>query len=255
MKKLGTILILLAVILLFMFIAKDLVAKHAIEKAVAKATGLETRVEDINIGLFSTKVDAKNIRVMNPSGFEGDMVMIPEVYIDYDLGSLLGGKVKLNEVRFHLSRFNLVKNKEGVINVEKVKVVKSQKKGQEKDTEEGKKVPIDITTLQLAIDRVVYKDYSNSPEPSVKEYEINFQETYRDVKDMQQLASLIISKVLVETALNNLINVDVGELGEDIMKKTEEATQDMMQEGSEEIDEKIKEGTKSLMDIMGGEKP
>ena len=52
------------------------------------------------------------------------MVDLSEIYVDYNLGAIMGGKVHFEEVRLHLKEFVDVKNEAGELNLNSLRAVK-----------------------------------------------------------------------------------------------------------------------------------
>ena len=231
MKKFGIIIAILLVLVLVLSVGKNIIAKTAVEKGVELVTGLKLRISKLNIGVINTLVGIKDLTLYNPKGYKDRVIVnMPEIYVDYDLKAIIGGKIHLNDIKINLNEFVVVKNEKGELNLDSLKVVKAQKEGKP-PFEKGKaKAPdIKIDKLQLTIGKVIYKDYSKGGEPSVREFNINLDETYRDITDPYSLVSLIVVKALMNTTIASLTNFDLsgleGTVGETLTKATEVAAQ------------------------------
>ena len=75
---------------------------------------------------------------------------------------------------------------------------------------------LQIDLLRLKIGKVVYKDYSGSASASIKEFNVNIDESYKNITDPSALVRLLVFKALTKTTIANLINFDMGLLGESI---------------------------------------
>ena len=129
MKKILTsVIVAVLAVVLVVGIAKNPIAKFSVEKAVEVVTGLKLSIGNLNIGILKTLVGINDLKLFNPSGYE-DKVMLdmPEIYVDYDLPAILGGKIHLRTVRLNMSEFVVVKNAKGELNLDALNVVKEQK--------------------------------------------------------------------------------------------------------------------------------
>ena len=211
MKRLAIILVGALVVLLVLSFAKDLIVKASVEKGTELVTGLKLSIGSFRVGLINTLVDIKNLRLFNPAGFKDrTMIDMPEIYVDYDLGAILGGKIHLTKVRLNCREFVVVKNEKGELNLNSLKVVQAQKEGK-KPAEKavGKAPQIQVDSLELKIGKVTYKDYSKGPTPSVREFNINIDEKYSNITDPYAVVSLIVVKSMMNTSIPSLTNFNL----------------------------------------------
>lgn len=190
--------------------AKNTIVRISIEKGVEMVTGLKLKIEKLDVGILSTLVGIEELKLFNPSGFE-DKVMLdmPEIYVDYDLPAILGGRIHLNEVRIDMKEFTVVKNAKGELNLNSLRVIKEQKADGAEPKEKGKLPELAIDSLSLKIGKVIYKDYSSGGTPQVQEYNIDLNEKYSDINDPNKLVSLIMVKALAKTNIARLTNFDI----------------------------------------------
>ena len=230
------IIMLVAVVLVFA-LAKDAIVKMGMEKGTKIVTGLDLAVEEVNVGLLTTLIDIKGLKLYNPPDYK-DRVMVdmPEIYVDYDLPAMIVGDVHLKEVRIVLDNFTVVKNADGELNLNSLKVVQAETKAEKEPP--AKKAPapeFSIDKLYLKIDTVVYKDYSGGGSPSVKTYSVGIDREFSDIDDVNKLASLIIVQALTKTAISNLTDFDVkaleGTLGKTLQTAQQVAGKAVQQAG------------------------
>jgi len=210
MKKSFKFIIIFVVLILLVVFSKNLIARTVIKSLVGSITGLHLSIESIDVGLSKTIIDTKGLKLYNPRGFP-DKIMadIPEIYIDYSLGALLKRKIYFKELKFDLKEFVVVKNKDGKLNLDSLKTVKEGKK-KEGVGEEGGLLKMQIDTLHLKIERVIYKDYTKGlPPPMIKKYNINLNENYTNITDPQQLAQLILYRALIKTSIAGLAGFSI----------------------------------------------
>lgn len=215
MKKIFVILIVIAALAVGFSVSKDMVAKAVVEGGIKALTGLKLQMSRLAIGIINPSIGIKGLRLFNPPNFADKLMAdMPEIYVKYDLGAILSGRIHLPKVRIHLKEFIVEKNRNGELNLDSLKVVQADKEG--KAAGEGKpagKAPsFQIDVLELKIERVLYKDYSGGGAPTVREYDINIDERYENITNPYSFASLIIVKALMNTSIGRLANFDMGPL-------------------------------------------
>ena len=217
MKK--TVYVLIGVVGIFLALAsaKNGLVKFVLERGVEGATGLKLEVGEVKVGLMTTRIDIKKIRLYNPRGFK-DRVMLemPEIFVDYDLPSFFRGKIHLSTVRIDLKEFVVVKNARGELNLDALKMISgdTQKPAPAK---EQKPSSLQIDTLELKVEKVIYKDYSAGGEPIVKEFNIDIDRTDKDVTDLKSLVSLIVVRALAQTSIVKLTGFAINDLEDQIV--------------------------------------
>lgn len=215
MKAVFRVIIVFAVIVIFVIAGRNLIVKFAVEKGVRAATGLPLEIKEFNLGLIATRIEMKDLSLFNPEGFT-DRVMFhaPEIFVDYKLWAILAGKIHLEEVRLDFDQFVVVKNAQGLTNLDALKPKEGEKREErgrrkEEDKKKWAAPKIRIDRLVLKIGKVVYKDYSGGGKPVVTEYNINISEELADVTDAQWLLRMIAAKALAKTALITLIDFPI----------------------------------------------
>ena len=234
-KKIIIIPAIVFAVLIALFIGKNMIIKTSVTTGVRAMTGLKLNIRSMNVGVFKSLIGINELQLHNPQGFEDKlMVDLPEIYVDYNLGAIMGGKVHLEEVRLHLKEFIVVKNEAGELNLDSLRVIKEAEEVEEPkkgDTEKKKtEMPdIQIDLLALKIDKVIYKDYSKGTPPKEKVFNVNIDEQYENITDPQSFVRLIIFKALKNTTIASLTNFDLGKLKSGIsgtVKKTAEMAQE-----------------------------
>lgn len=225
MKKILVVAVSVLAVLILLSFAKDLIIKVSVEKGMELVTGLKLEMKGFSAGIIKSVVSIKDLKLFNPKDFP-DPVMIdmPEIYVDYDLPAIIAGKVHLREMRIDLKEFTVVKNRNGALNLDSLKVVKAEKQGKASSAKEGGMPPIQIDKLHLRIGKAIYKDYSKGPTPSVQEFNVNIDETYTDINNPYSLVGLIVVKTLSNTAISNLANFDIGGLSDTVSNTLSSAT-------------------------------
>jgi len=198
MKKLLFIAVILTLCFIALGIVKNPLIKSVVTVSASKVVGAPVRIGGFSLGIFKQAVRIKDFTMYNPKGFpEGILIDIPEISVDYNLGALLKRKLHLPRVSVNLKEVGLIRNKDGELNVDALKV--SQEREEPTPAQEDKKssrqMAMQIDELTLTIGKLVFKDYSVNEQPSIKAYEVGIKEkTYKNITSAQQLAVLILSE-------------------------------------------------------------
>lgn len=196
--------IILAVIFLFGFcLVRDFLIKSLVGSVATGITGAPTSVGGLSLSIIRQSVKISNFKMYNPKGFPKDILVdIPKMSIVCNLGALITGKIHLKYLELEIKEIGMVKNKEGQLNVDSLKVA-TEKSGERKKNS-AKKLSMQIDTVSLSMGRVVSRDYSVGSQPVVKVYDINLKKTYKNISSAQQLAALIISEPLKAAGIQGL---------------------------------------------------
>lgn len=199
MQKKNKILILIVVLLFAFCLARDLLIKSLIGSVVGSVTGAPAHIGGFSLSVIRQTVKMTDFKMYNPHGFPRDILVdIPKISISWNPGALLKGRIHLKEIDFELKEVGMTKNEEGELNVNSLKITKDKKAGvlEKEATKPAKELAIQIDLANLAIGRIVSKDYSVKGPPAVKVYEVNLKKSYKNITSVQQLAALIISEPL-----------------------------------------------------------
>ncbi|MDD4980802.1 MAG: hypothetical protein PHC54_06025 [Candidatus Omnitrophica bacterium] len=196
--------IILAVILLFVFCwVRDFCIKSLIGTVATSVTGAPTRVGGLSLSIIRQSIRISNFRMYNPRGFPKDILAdIPKVHVVCNLGALATGKIHLKQLDLDIKEIGMVKNKEGKLNVDSLKI--AQDKSIEAQKKPAKQLAMQIDIVSLGMGRVVSKDYSVEGQPVVKVYDINLKKAYKNITSAQQLSALIISEPLKAAGIHGL---------------------------------------------------
>jgi hypothetical protein len=212
------------IIIIFLFLVSFYFLRNSIAKAIVSGgvkgiSGLSLEIDSMDIGIFSSSVKAKGLRLLNPANFpEKTMIEMPEFYLEYDLPMVLKGNIHLKAVKLDLQKFLVIKNQNGELNL------RSLKSFQPKGSAKAAELRIDI--LELKIGSVIYKDYSNGMPPKITEFNVNIDQSYKDITNPKALVSLILVKALMNTTISKLANFNLVPL-RDMADQIVDSTVDM----------------------------
>ncbi len=202
------VLIGLLVVIVLLVVFKDFVIKNAITTVGSKVVGTKLEIDKFSYKVLSQKINIEGIKLYNPKGFpEEPLIFIDQIVVNYDLSAILKGKIHCPLVVLDLREMVVVKNKEELLNVDEIPIVKNQS-DEEASTVEAKKqekpadVNMQIDLLRLTVSKVVYKDYSKGGEPTIKAYDVGIKDKeYKDITSPNQLVGLIMVGAMKGTAI------------------------------------------------------
>ena len=213
MKKIIFMLFFLLLTLSVLFFAKNIIIGKTLRGGVTALTGLKIHIDKTESGIFATYISLEGIKLQNPPDFaEHLMADMPELYMHYNLPDIFKGKIHLHEARIHLREFVVIRNKDGKLNLDSLKVVDETKKEAKQAAPAKKEANFMIDVMQLKIDKVVFKDYTAGDKPKVTEYPVRINERFTNIDDPKKVANTIIARALMNTAIARLTSFDVNSL-------------------------------------------
>jgi hypothetical protein len=157
----GALLLLIALILLAAYLVRDLIVRRVIERALWKETGLRAEVGRVETNLRRAEGRIVDLRIYNPPGLDHPILLhIPELFLVLDTTRLGANCIHLGRVRLAVEEFNVIKARDGRLNVLVYKPGKSNevsgsifsglfKKRKSKDSDDFEFTGISELTLSL----------------------------------------------------------------------------------------------------------
>jgi len=255
MKLLKTFLLLILVLVLVFAVGKNLIAKLAIENGVKVATGLPLAIRNFNMSFTKTMVDVRGIVLGNPRGFNDKVfVDLPQIYFDFDLPALFKGKIHIEAIKVHLKELQIIKAQGGKLNVDVFKPAPTAAAPKAKPAPaKGKSLPIEMDLFELKVGKVIYKDYTVGTlggAPLVKEFNINLDEQFKDVKSVDALVKIITVKALEKTTIGQLINLDIGSLASSVSGTLATSTKVVATQLGDAAQETLQQASQQAADSM-----
>ena len=214
-KLLLSIVGVLVALLVVLFLARNVIARISVEVGAKKITGFPLTIGSVDLGLFSNKVDVRDLRLMNPSEFsESTFVDMPRLYIDYRLGSMFSGAPHVNDMLINIKQLVVVKNSKGETNAGKLKAVVSSGKSSSKYY---------VDTLRIHVGTVTIKDFSRA-KPTERDISLNIDATYKNISDSTDITRLVLLTVMSQVHLPD-IGINTEELKKNLGDVTNQAGQ------------------------------
>ena len=214
-KLLWKILAVLVILIVIIFLARNVIARKAVEVGAKRITGFPLEIGSVNLGLFSSKVDVHDVKLMNPPEFQDKLfVDMPQLYVDYQFGSMLSGAPHINDMLINIKQLVVVKNNKGDSNAMKLKGVVSS------GGSSSKKYRVDI--LRIHVGTVTLHDYSRAG-LGQRQYPLNIDATYSNITDSTDITRLVLLTVMSQVRLPD-IGVSVNDLKKNLGDVTGTAT-------------------------------
>lgn len=208
MRVVTGVLVAVVLIVVLLVAARNIIIKAGASATIKAITGVELKIGSLDIGLFKPVIYIKDLKLLNPAKYPEQMMMsMPELYVRYDLPSIMKGTVHLPEIRLSLNEFIVVKNADGNINVNELTALQPKTAGKTQTPEAKQQGPapqIKIDLLELQIGKVVYKEYRATGAPRESVYNIDLKERYQNITDPNVLVAVIVSKALRNTTISGI---------------------------------------------------
>lgn len=202
MKKILKIIFVVILCIFILSLLKDQIIKYAVSAVTTGVTGTKTQIGSFSLGILRHSIRIRDFKIHNPKGFSNAVLVdLGIINVDYDLSSIIKGKLHLRRLDIDLKELCLEKDKEGKLNVDSLKIIEQKKETQDKKSKPVKQVPMQIDLLNLQLGRIISKDYSVGKEPSVKVYDIYASKSYKNITSANQLAALIISEPMRQAGI------------------------------------------------------
>ncbi|MBU1006667.1 MAG: DUF3568 domain-containing protein [Candidatus Omnitrophica bacterium] len=207
MKKLIVITGIVIASVFILAAVRDSFIKVAVKVGGSHVLGAPVKIDGLSLGIVNQSINIKGFKIYNPKGFpKGILVDIPIIKVKYDLPALLKKKLHLREIVIDLKEVAIVKNKDGKLNVDSLKVAQKEDKSPDKKPKEkaSAQMPMQIDLLNLSIGKAVFTDYSKGENPSVEVFDLGVKERiYKNITSAQQLATLVLVEAMKGTTIKS----------------------------------------------------
>ena len=208
-KLLWKILVVLVVLLVVLFFARNFIARKVVEVGVTQVTSFPLQIGSVNVGLFSGKLEVRNLKLMNPPEFHGGVfVDMPNFMVNYRTFSMLSGTPHINEIVVNVEQVLLVKNEKGESNVNALQAkVSPPAKVTPKETEKPKKAKYQVDLVRAHVGTIIKRVYADG-RPSDTKLTLNRDIEIKNLSESSSITSLVLQVMLGP----------VGEVAGDLVK-------------------------------------
>lgn len=203
---LGTIFLILAILSVIAFsIVKHLRIKEIVEDKIEDALGINVTIDKLDFSPLLAHIAANGITVHNPRGFiESELAYISSIHFVFDpIEILTQEKPNIYLFTLEIDRLNIIKNKEGKVNIKEIIPVAGE------DSAQKAEVPFYFDVFVLSIGEVKYIDYTGGVKKEHK-YPIGIKDAaFVGLKDTDEVVKMVVYKALENTDIGKLINLAV----------------------------------------------
>ncbi|MBI2095633.1 MAG: hypothetical protein HYT89_05650 [Candidatus Omnitrophica bacterium] len=226
-------------------LAKNLLIQTVVASSLSRAAHVPVSIGNTEVSLLAGSIRLKNLRFRNPAGYpEKWMVEIPEVFLDLHPGALWKGRIHVEEARFTVRLFSVIKDEKGRLNIQALKSAPGGRSATRAPAGRPVRRPsLKIDRLYLSLGKVFYKDYTGraGQPPAVQEFDLGIQNRlYRDVHDPSTVVNLVVFEALTRTTISRLAGVDLSFF--------KESARSVLEEGAGGLADLVQEGTGTLTD-------
>ncbi len=197
--------IIIILISVTLFVAKHIKIKGIIENEIEQSLGINVTIGDITFSPLMAHVGLKRVTIHNPEGFvEDELAYIEYLHFVFDPIEIFSRlKPNIYLMAIDLKRLNIIKNKDGKINLKELIPVKDGTSVQ--DTQP----PFYFDVLVLSIGEVKYIDDS-APVRKETKYTIGIKDAaFVGLTDENAVVKMIVYKAIQNTNIGKLINLTV----------------------------------------------
>lgn len=201
------LLLVFLVLIILIVLIKDVLLRIAIQSSASNMLGTEVELDSFSWGILNQTIKISGFRIQNPEGFpqEDPLLNMPELKVKYDLPELLfKQKIHISLFILNIGQMTLVKNKEGQLNADALKVTQEITKEETEEKKPTKKIPMQIDELNLSLRKVIYIDYSKSEngKPDIKFHDLGIEnQKFTDITSAEQLIGVVLMQGLKGAAI------------------------------------------------------
>lgn len=200
----GVVFLAVIVFLVATFAAvKHLKIKDIVEHQIEESLGIKVTINRVEFSPLLAHIALEGITVHNPVRFvEKEMAFINAIHLLIDpLELVVSKKPMIYVLAVDLERLNIIKNKDGCVNIKEIFPIKDDMATNEGDA------PIRFGELVLSVGEVNYIDHASA---KVQKFKIGMKnQTFIDLKDENDVIRLIVYKAIENTDVGKLINLTI----------------------------------------------
>jgi hypothetical protein len=192
----------LLVLLAVLALSFDAIVTSLAESRLSKQTGLEVRLDKLELRPWSGRARLERLVIHNPADFGGGpLINVAEVAVEYDPALAKERKLHLSLLRFHLAELHVIVNQDGQSNLDGVRrTVEAVRRGQRVARTNAPMEFAGLDMLNLTLGKGTWTDLRQSGTP--REFDLGIRnEIVRDVKDARELITKL-TPILVRAGLS-----------------------------------------------------
>jgi hypothetical protein len=113
-------------LLIILLVAREPFLQSLTEKRIRTTTGLDARMQSMDVALFDQRATLHGLKIYNPAEFGGGVMFdITELHFELDPAALRRGELHFKLLRLDLAELNIVVNERGTNNFQAVRDYRS----------------------------------------------------------------------------------------------------------------------------------
>ncbi len=212
---------------------KDVLAKTLTERNLRDGTGMDAQITRMELGLATPTMNMQGLKIYNPAGFGGGSLLdLPEMRMEYDIDAAGQGKIRLKTLRVHLAELHLVKDKNGVSNLDLLDKHAQERKRRNKEKDPSAGDNFDgIDTLYLTIDRLRFTDLADARKNQVLNIGLK-DAVMQNLKTQDDITGKLMWALLPVLSTNEVVRENLFPALGDIFKASKKAKRPRAEAGS-----------------------
>ncbi|MDD5044229.1 MAG: AsmA family protein [Candidatus Omnitrophica bacterium] len=198
-------LLIIALFIGLFFFIKNIEVKNVLEKEIERTLGINVTIEKIEFSPLAAHIEISGITIDNPKGFaEKELAYISSIHFVFDPIEIIARK-KPNIYLFvlNIKRLNIVKNKDGKVNIKELVPVEKWNVPVEAKT------PFYFDAVVLSIDEINYTEYGMLGK-KISNYPVAIKNaTFLNVNDENDMVKLVVYRAMMSTDVGKFINLSV----------------------------------------------
>jgi len=198
-------LILITLSFIIFFTASNLRIKEITEKGIEHSLGIKVSIDKIDFSPLLAHIELDGVTIYNPAGFvEGELAYIKSLHFMFDpLEIIIQKKPNIYLLALDLERLNVIKSKEGKVNIKEILPIKEESAPKEAGA------PFYFDVVVLNIGEVRYIDYTGSVKKEHK-YHIGIKDAaFVGLEDEKEIVKIVVYKAIENTDIGKLINLAI----------------------------------------------
>jgi uncharacterized protein involved in outer membrane biogenesis len=202
----GVVFLLILILTFASFIViKHLRIKEIVENEIERNLGIKVSIRNIEYSPLLAHLEVSGVTIHNPAGFcDSELAYLESLHFVFDpLEMLIRKKPHIYLVTLDLKRLNIIKNKEGKVNIKEIIPVKDMEVSKDRETH------FYFDVLVLSVSEVSYIEYTAKTK-KVHRYPLNIKDaTFVGLQNGDEVVKMIIYKALENTDVGKLINLTI----------------------------------------------
>lgn len=232
-----------------LFTLEHIILVYVAKKGLGNTLDLKTRITKISVQPIKVSMEIRGLTVYNPKGYgKKALAYVPYILMDFKPQTFYQEGVFLDKIEIHIKEINIVRNKDGQVNLSEIKALTPQEKKPQAS-------PFLADKYVIKVDKVNYIDKTQEESKQLREIPIDVEEEYKGVKKEENISKIIAYKIFFNGKIGN-IGVDIQNIQKDLSalaeknKKLAEEIQRVKEEKSEKVKEAVKQTVSDVKEAV-----